>query len=39
MYRKSDMYNLYREIAICGWAKNVDEDHYNEGIELLERCI
>lgn len=36
---KRDFYNLHRGLGICAWAKDVDYDHYLEGIKLLEETM
>lgn len=33
---KKRFYFLYRGLAICGWAKLVDPDHYQEGIDYIK---
>jgi len=39
LLRKRFIYRLYRGLSICSWAKIVDKDHYNEGIEILKEAL
>lgn len=36
---KRRFYELYKGLSIVSWSKEVDIDHYNEGIELIRKVV